>query len=183
MKKYKNLIQETFRTYDNPLEEDDSKLIYEYLITFKEYQRVNSIMLKDRSYIVTLKNEENIAYFSFGEGSAILTEYDGFTTAYPLNRIDFIKKEKFDYIGSLNTKSLVYTFDKFNKSVYYDFKHYIGMSREDYYKNKISQNELPEDYRDLSNNQDMLMKIIASTEYANDIKNGEVKIKPKAHKR
>ena len=183
MKKYKNLIQETFRTYDNPLGEDDSELIYEYIITFKEYQRVSSIMLKDRSYIVTLKNEENIATFAFGDGSAILTEYEGFSTAYPLNRIDFIRKEKFDYIGSLNNKSLVYTFDKFNKSVYYDYKHYIGMSRIDYYENKMSSKELPEDYRDLSNNQDMLLKIIASTEYANDIRNGEVKIKPKARKR
>lgn len=170
MSKYKSLLQETFRTYDNPLDEETSKLILSYLKFYNYNPEVGVIRYKDRTYKVYFKSNDKSAELHFGLDTAVLTEFEGFTTAAPISKIDFIKKEKLEYLGDFNTKCIVYTFNKFSESIYFGPNNYMGMKKEDYLNNKIPKNTIPEDYKNHSEYPTYMMRLIASADYANEIR-------------
>ena len=167
---YKYFMQEYFRTYDNPLDEDISKTIISYLKFYNYIPIGKSKRFSDRSYQTKFSNSSNIAVLHFGENMATLVEYDSLTETTPRVKMDFIKKERLEYLGSFRDKCLVYTFDKYRKCYYYGPVNYQGMSDNDYYNNKIKEGTKPNSKIDNSDIVPVMMRIIASADYANEIR-------------
>ena len=170
MSKYKTMLQETFRTYDNPLSEEISKLILSYLKFYDYIPELGIIRYDDRSYLISFLSKTNKATLHFGENLAVLIEYDGFTETSPLVRMDFIKEERLEYLGDLSDRSIVKTIDKYSKSLFYGPNNYHGLRRDDYLNNRIPASSEPEDFRDFSEYNKPMMRIVASADYANEIR-------------
>lgn len=179
MTKYKNLLQESFRTYDNPLDEKTSKLILSYLRFYGYIPQLGFIRYQDGSYRIDFSNGKNIASLHFGENIALLTEYDGLTDAITLSRMNFIKKERLEYLGDSAHRSIVKTIDNFKTSLYYGPNNYVGMKKEAYLNNNIRKDIMPDDFKDLSKYESVMMRIVASGDYANEIR--AKKIGPSAY--
>ena len=170
MDNYSTFMQEEFATYDNPLNEKISKLILGYLKYYKYVQIKKSVRLLDRSYKVTFSNKENIAVLTFGMNNAILIEYDGKVEVKPLIKTDFVKMERMEYLGRFRDKCLIYTTDEFSKSFYFGPKTYQGLKDEDYYNNLIPLGSMPDGVKDHSAFNALMMRIVASSDYANEIR-------------
>lgn len=170
MTKYRSYMQEYFRTYDNPIEEDVSKTIISYLKFYDYIPLAKSKRFVDRSYKTTFSNGNNIATLLFGEGFAVLTEFEGKVEVSPSRRIDFIKQEILEYMGTLRDRCIIYTTDKYRKSFYYGPLNYQGMRDFEYYSNKIPSGTMPDGVRDHSEFPATMMKIIAAAEYGNEIR-------------
>lgn len=169
MSKYKTMLQETFRTYDNPLSEEVSKLILSYL-KFYGYEIANETKrCEGRTYLVEFSSKNNHASLHFGKDLAILMEYDGFSLV-PTVRMDFIKEERLEYLGDLHNRCIVKTGDGYSKSLFYGPSNYYGLKKEDYVNNCISPESEIEDFRDHSEYPTKMMRIVASGDYANEIR-------------
>ncbi len=169
MLNYKNFMQEDLRTYDNPLEERTSKIIMSYLKYYNYVQIFGNIIYSDHSYKIFFSNKENLATLHFGNNLAILTEYNDKSTAFPKIRTDFVKEERLEYLGDFRDKCIVYTHNGFKESMYFSPIHYQGMKDEEYYLNKIPTRSNPNDVRK-NNFSSVIMRIIASADYANEIR-------------
>ena len=170
MSKYRSMLQETFRLYDNPLPENISKLILSYLKFYGyDYLGIAS-RTNGNQHSLDFLSKDNYASLLIGEDLAILTEYEGHTDAIPLVKTDFIKGERLEYLGELSNRSIVKTIDNFTKSIYFGPKNYIGLRKDDYINNRIAPDAEIEDIRDLSEYGPVMMRIVASADYANEIR-------------
>lgn len=170
MSKYRSMLQETFRLYDNPLPEDVSKLILSYL-KFYGYDYLGiADRTNGRQYLLDFLSKDNYASLLLGKDLAVLTEYEGHTDAIPLIKTDFIKGERLEYIGELSNRCIVKTTDNFTKSMFLGPKNYIGLRKDDYINNRIAPDAEIEDFRDLSEYEPVMMRIVASGDYANEIR-------------
>ncbi len=170
MSKYKSSMQEYFRTYDNPIDEDTSKTILAYLKFYGYVPIEKSIRYVDRSYKAVFSNGTNMATLRFGRNMAVLIEYEGLVEISPQARIDFIKKEKLEYIGNIRDRSIVYTCDKYRKCYYFSSINYQNMKDCDFYNNNIPAGTMPDKVRDNSDIKPIMMRIVASGEFANEIR-------------
>ncbi len=170
MEKYKTMLQETLRLYDNPLSEEDSKLVMSYLRFYNYNPEIGVIRYKDRTYRIDFKNNDNSASLHLGKDLALLTEFDGHTEASILCKMDFIKKERMEYFGDIYHKCLVYTKDNFSRSFYYGPNHFIDVSKADYYNCNLGKDAIPDDFKDLSDYDNLMMRIVVSADYANEIR-------------
>ncbi len=170
MTKYRSYMQEYFRTYDNPLDEDVSKTIISYLKFYDYIPLKKSERFVDRSYKTTFFNGTNLAVLYFGEDKAILVEYEGKVEISPMRRINFLKQEILEYQGTLRDRYIIYTRDKYRKSFYYGPLNYQGMRDDDYYKNNIPSGTMPDGVRDHSEFPATMMRIVAAAEYGNEIR-------------
>ena len=128
------------------------------------------IRYKDRTYKVFFKSDNKSAELRFGLDMAVLTEFEGFTIAAPLSKIDFIKKEKLEYLGDFNTRCIIYTFNKFSESLYFGPNNYIGLKKDDYLNNNIPANTIPDDHKSHSEYPTSMMRLVACSDYANEIR-------------
>ena len=170
MTKYRTYLQEDLRTYDNPLDEKVSKLIISYLKFYNYIPIKKCIRYINRTYKAIFSNGENYATLHFGENMAILTEYYGKSEITPKVRIDFIKQEKLEYIGTLKDRCIIYTCDKFRKCYYYDAINYQGMKDTNYYNNDIPDGTMPDGVKNIEEYKTVMMRLVASADYANEIR-------------
>ena len=170
MSKYRVMLQEYFRAYDNPLTEEISKLILSYLKFYGYESECDLIRSKSGLYEISFTNRNNLAVLKFGEEYAVLVEYDGLVPVYPLCKMDFIKGERLEYLGNANNRSIVYTKEGFSKSFFYGPNNYIGMNKADYLNNNIRKDIFPDEYRDLSEYDTPMMRIVASADFANEMR-------------
>lgn len=174
MTKYRSYMQETCRTYDNPVEEEISKTIMSYLRFYGYYPVTKSQRFVDCSYKSIFTNGHNIVTLEFGKKNeilnAVLIEYEGMEEISPVRRIDFVKKEILEYIGSLRDRCIIYTTDDYKTCYYYSSLAYQGLKDKEYYKNEISSGTMPDGVRDNSEFSATMMRIVAAADYANEIR-------------
>ena len=169
MQSYKYFMQEDLMTYYNPLEERTSKLIMSYLKFYNYVQIIGNIIYSDHSYKIFFSNKENIATLHFGRDIAVLYEFTDKSEYFPRIKTDFIREERLEYLGDFRNKCIVYTHNGFKESLYFSPINYQGMKEKDYYENKIPTGTIPTDKRK-NNFTTAMMRIIASADYANEIR-------------
>ena len=170
MAKYKTYMQEYLRTYDSPTQEDTAKTIISYLKFYGYVPIQKTERYVDRTYKAIFSDGVNLATLRFVKDLAILIEYDGLTEITPTRKTDFIKKERLEYLGSFRDKSIVYTCDKFCKCFYYNSLKYQGMKDSDYYNNNLPHGTMPDGVKDIGEFKPIMMRLIASSDYANEIR-------------